>query len=150
MRFTLEEFVTESNRIEGINNIRSGEIRAHEDFLTQPWHITSVIALVGVLQPGATLRSKPGMNVQVGNHFPLEGGPRMTLRLTTLLEAAENSDYSPWKIHNMYETLHPFMDGNGRSGRAIWLKQMGGIEKAPLGFLHHFYYQTLQEVRGVR
>jgi Fic family protein len=42
------------------------------------------------------------------------------------------------------------MDGNGRSGRAIWLWQMlrqeGG---APLGFLHHFYYQTL-EAQDVR
>lgn len=28
--------------------------------------------------------------------------------------------------------------------RALWLWVMGGIENAPLGFLHTFYYQTLE------
>lgn len=49
-----------------------------------------------------------------------------------------------YRCHVVYETLHPFTDGNGRSGRAVWLRQMGWIVRAPLGFLHHFYYQTLQ------
>lgn len=48
---------------------------------------------------------------------------------------------SPFTTHLRYESIHPFSDGNGRSGRALWLWQMKG--RAPLGFLHQFYYQTL-------
>ena len=40
---------------------------------------------------------------------------------------------------------HPFTDGNGRSGRALWLWQMNN--HAPFGFLHTFYYQTLENSR---
>ena len=39
------------------------------------------------------------------------------------------------------------MDGNGRSGRVLWLYNMGGIERVPLGFLHTFYYQALDASR---
>ena len=48
------------------------------------------------------------------------------------------------ETHVRYELLHPFLDGNGRSGRALWLWLMG---QAPLGFLHTFYYQTLSAAR---
>ena len=53
---------------------------------------------------------------------------------------------TPFGIHLRYETLHPFMDGNGRSGRILWAWQMLHHDIAPgirLGFLHAFYYQTL-------
>ena len=53
-------------------------------------------------------------------------------------------DASPFAVHVAYENLHPFMNGNGRSGRALWLWHMGGIEKVPLGFLRTWYYQSLQ------
>jgi len=41
------------------------------------------------------------------------------------------------------------MDGNGRSGRAIWAWQMLGDEQDPFAipFLHRFYYQTLDASR---
>lgn len=46
----------------------------------------------------------------------------------------------PWEVHIAYEMLHPFTDGNGRSGRMLWAWQMRNF---PLDFLHTFYYQTL-------
>ena len=30
-------------------------------------------------------------------------------------------------------------------GISDWLWQIGGIEQVPLGFLHHWYYSSLQE-----
>jgi hypothetical protein len=66
------------------------------------------------------------------------------------------NDYyaDPYILHVEYEQLHPFTDGNGRSGRAMWLyamKKCGRLEQGlNLGFLHAFYYQTLSAQQGVR
>lgn len=45
--------------------------------------------------------------------------------------------------------LHPFMDGNGRTGRAVWAwaMQRDGQDPFALSFLHRFYYQTLEYSR---
>ena len=82
------------------------------------------------------------MNVRVGSYRPPEGGPAIRQRLQELLNRVNERKISEFDAHVCYETLHPFTDGNGRSGRAIWLWQNSGY--APLGFLHSFYYQTLE------
>lgn len=146
--FNLRDFVTESNRIEGIRGASKEEIDAHETLLdAEKLTIACLKDFVAAVQPGAVLRDKLGFNVRVGNHRPPPGGPSMPRKLEALLEDANGGLVSPWHVHVHYETLHPFMDGNGRSGRAVWLWMMGGMERAPLGFLHHFYYQTLQNTR---
>jgi len=148
--FTLEDFVRESNRIEGIPEVRGGEILAHEDFLGRdPITIENLAALVWCCAgPGAPLRDREGMNVRVGPHIPPSGGPKLLGDLRVLIRGINDRRLTAWEAHHRYETLHPFMDGNGRSGRALWLKMMGGIEMVPLGFLHTWYYQSLQEHRA--
>ena len=64
--------------------------------------------------------------------------------LGEILADAVDECSSAYVLHCRYESLHPFTDGNGRSGRALWLWMMGGIEEAPLGFLHTWYYQSLE------
>src|ERR1700743_3523062 len=147
----LERFVRESNRIEGIfRDPTSAEIKAHEDFLQ-----TSVMCLeektlcdfVAVVAPGKLLREKRGMNVRVGSHIAPPGGPEISDALIDILVEAAEGFGDPYDIHCRYKMLHPFMDGNGRSGRALWLwlmKQHNQLNAAlSLGFLHHWYYQTL-------
>ena len=145
--FSLEDFVRESNRIEGIPEVRVADIEAHELFLDS--EVVSVGDLVVFVRSvaGAELRDRPGMNVRVGPHIAPPGGAKIVGDLEVLLRGVNERRLSSWEAHHRYETLHPFSDGNGRSGRALWLWQVGGIGNAPLGFLHSWYYQSLQAKR---
>lgn len=94
--------------------------------------------LVSVYAPGHCLRDKDGLDVRVGNYVAPRGGPEIRTRLLELLyRATRERSITAWQAHVEYEMLHPFTDGNGRSGRALWLWMM---DEAPLGFLHHFYH----------
>lgn len=143
------DFVRESNRIEGIHRDPTAEeVRAHDKLIAMPFiTVDDLLAFVGVYQPDAELRTRAGLDVRVGKHFPPPGGAAIGYALEDLLARAEHSA-NPYSIHVEYETLHPFTDGNGRSGRAVWAWMMvrlyGGY---PLGFLHHFYYQSLAGAR---
>jgi hypothetical protein len=147
--FSLDDFVRESNRIEGILREPTGEeIVATVRFCAaKELTISTFVDLVKVYQPDARPRFVQGLDVRVGNHFPVRGGPAVQAAFNRIVEQVNAGLMSPYMAHVDYETLHPFTDGNGRSGRALWLRLMGGIEKAPLGFLHHFYYQALQNAR---
>ncbi len=144
----LYEFVEESNHIEGIDREPTDlEVEATWDFLQAPaLSIVRVRSLVMVYTAGhARLRDKAGMNVTVGNYTPPRGGAHIEANLKFTLDSINAVSLTAYEAHQEYESLHPFTDGNGRSGRAIWLWQMKG--RAPLGFLHHWYYQSLQEGR---
>ena len=143
-------FVAESNRIENIHRGPTvDEIDAHEAlWALDELSVDAVSEFVDEIA-GAPLREKVGMNVRVGSHLPLAGGPAIYRSLAGILDAINGVDASPYAAHVAYETLHPYMDGNGRSGRAIWAWQMlrDGRDPFGLGFLHTFYYQALQEGR---
>lgn len=145
-RFTLRDLVRESNKIEGIfRDPTDEEVAAARDFLgLSKVTIADLQHFVSIYQPGARLRDKVGLNVRVGRHLPPAGSPKIKKALQALLDKIEMKELTPWQAHVEYETLHPFTDGNGRSGRILWLWMM---PDASLGFMHHFYYQTLQESR---
>lgn len=144
--FTLRDFVRESNRIEGISYSGpklNADIEAHEyvlskEILTRP--VIESFAL-RVTRGVGKLRSRDGMDVRVGQHLPPRGGESLVRQYEAWLR---DMPRRPFEAHIAFEKLHPFMDGNGRTGRVLWLWQVGGIENAPLGFLHHWYYATLQ------
>lgn len=134
------EFIRESNRIENIiREPTTPEIEEFRRFMDlKEVTVKELVKFVSVYQPGARLRDKPGMNVRVGLYRPPEGGSGIVLALTYILQ--EINLWSSYKTHLRYESLHPFTDGNGRSGRMLWAWR---TRSAPLGFLHTFYYQAL-------
>jgi hypothetical protein len=143
----LVDFVRESNRIEGIlRDPTETEIAAHLRFMELPrLDLTAVTDFQAVIAPGKPIRSAPGMDVRVGSYVAPPGGPDIIRELTDILEQA-NSSIDPWNIHVRFEKLHPFLDGNGRTGRAIWAWQMRKMVGDPfaLPFLHRAYYQALE------
>lgn len=138
-----KEFVKESNKIEGIMRDPSKEELSEFDRFIRLKEVSveALIQFVKVYQPDARLRDTPSVpGVRVGSHIAPPSGPEIRVQLEGLLKQVNSKEISPFDAHVYYETLHPFTDGNGRSGRALWAWMM---QRFPLGFLHKFYYQTL-------
>ncbi len=142
-------FLRESLAIESIFRMPSvTEVKASMVFLDRySVSFGDLQSIQMVYAPGAELRSRPGMNVRVGNHQPPEGGEGIAEALKNLLIRV-NGGGDPWSMHVEFETLHPFMDGNGRTGRILWAWNMLSLGQDPfsLPFLHRWYYQTLERV----
>jgi hypothetical protein len=140
-------FLEESNRIEGIHRAVSvAEMDAFDRFYRLfEIDATTLGDLQSVFAPKMPLRERVGMDVQVGRYIAPPGGPSILWRLNSLLRRMHTGQ-SPWETHIAFEMLHPYCDGNGRTGRMLWAWHMRAIGRDPfaLPFLHRFYYQTLE------
>lgn len=140
-------YVRESNEIERIFRTPSRrELAAHVFLCKEPTlTIDSLCQFVRAVQPSAKLRIAAGINVSVGKHIPPAGGVAIGYALDDIVGRV-NRDDDPVSVHHDYETLHPFTDGNGRSGRAIWLRQLGPSALVNR-FLTQWYYDSLARAR---
>lgn len=146
----LDDFIIESFNIENIHpRFYSLEDQHHAAivFLTEDLTSKTLLKLLSVIQPHAKLRDKKGMDVCIGQHFPPVGGGGIFPGMMAILTWAADQARSPYENHLDFESLHPFTDGNGRTGRMLWLWQM---IRSPYNynlarlFLHEWYYSSLR------
>jgi Fic family protein len=116
--------------------------------------------------PGEFRRSQnwigsPGTNSLSGAMFVPPPPHEMSESLNNLEKFFYDKKFMPLLIkvgliHAQFETIHPFLDGNGRIGRLLitFLLCQQGILKVPLLYLSYYfkryrsqYYQCLQAVR---
>ncbi len=147
----LEAFIRESWKIEGYDEPTGLRtlMRIHRDFLDSsiPTRAALVEAALTFTGNVGVIRDREGLDVQIGYHLPLSGGPGVPTVLEVLLGSVTENQLTPYEAHAAYENLHPFMDGNGRTGRMLWAWHMERTGVDPFwperGFLHTFYYQSL-------
>lgn len=89
--------------------------------------------------------------VRVGNYFPPK--PDVVPQLTNELLEWWNKLSSKWSpvissaiIHYRFEAIHPFGDGNGRTGRALalWELYRRGFDAYHIFFVDEFYWEDRQ------
>ena len=151
MDHLLYQFVVESNMIEGIHSPEAHVDHYDRlvDFLGLKLGDIDIDALIAFNTAGE-LRKNSGMNVRIGNHIPPPGGDLVVIRLDDIIKSVHDNRH-PYSVHIQFESLHPFTDGNGRTGRALWLFQMIEMFGWNMNrtFLHEWYYQSLSFGRGL-
>ncbi len=81
------------------------------------------------LSPGERgyYRDMAQVNVRVGTYFPPDYSQVAQLMDSWL---KQYEDLGPWEAHKRFEAIHPFADGNGRTGRMLmwWHEIREGLE----------------------
>lgn len=109
--------------------------------------------------PGTSLKNSAGETV----YLPPQSGPEVEAHMAALEKFMNLSELCSWDplvkiavIHHQFESIHPFYDGNGRTGRilTILLLVTHDLLHLPVLYLSRYitrhkaeYYRLLQEIR---
>jgi hypothetical protein len=160
MKRVLREHIRQSNKIEGIYSKEADDQywEAWKNLKSIPkltaWGICSLQAAITAHQDlpvdaRGAFRSRGAYNVSVGgrlcpSHLELDS------LMDNWLSKYEYGAEDPIAAHIEYERIHPFLDGNGRSGRAIlWLHQLWAKQEPTLFYASEKtwkYYTLFQDV----
>jgi len=169
----LVDFIVRSNQIEGYD-VDPEEVREAIDgvdagypltYVTNNPHIYSHLAGIevakgGVGSVGDVVRIHGAMGADA-----LDAGAPGVLRSGVEAQSAGGTKYvpsadvpdalswwskqtwvNPFEAHTVYELIHPFADGNGRSGRIILAAMMGFNYGAVNGLIGSGYFSNLDSV----
>ena len=152
-----DESVKVDDIVETINHFRCvdmvidrAEEKVSESFIKE---------LHRILKTGTSDSSKPWFNVGEYKKLPNEVGGNATCppeevhqRMRALLSAYNSKNAKTLKdvidLHQQFESIHPFQDGNGRVGRLIMFKECLANNIVPFIIteeLKLFYYRGLRE-----
>jgi Fic family protein len=111
-------------------------------------------------QPGTALKNSNTGETIYTPPQDFEEIKRLMTNLERFINENEICDYDPLVkmaiIHYQFESIHPFYDGNGRTGRIINILYLiiQGLQNLPILYLSNYiiknksdYYRLLQEVR---
>ncbi len=144
--------VTERSRREILNSLaglRFIEKRARKRHITHE-DVLGLHAIIGaeVMDQGRTGRYRDIL-VKVGRYLP--PAPEMVSGLMSELLGWWNKEASKWSpaissavIHHRVEDIHPFADGNGRTGRtlALWELYRRGFDTHHIFSVDEFYWEN--------
>ena len=149
----LRPFAQESNALENVPVTTAQEVMAHLRFTDYARKITieDLVQFVSIVQPNARLRrTKDVPGVMIGKHVAPPSGKATMTPLNVLLRRLNSDPWTcdPFEVHAEWMNIHPFTDGNGRCGRALWLWHMASLSPAHLNhalkssFLKTTYHQS--------
>lgn len=160
------EFVVESNAIEGYEGEQYGPRSPHYSGHMAAWKHIREALVEGDLTPDVLLETHRllmegidskiagvfrSYNVRVGNYICPAWAkvPGLLGVVYSLAKKAKTAD-DCWAVHHAFESVHPFADGNGRTGRCIlnaMLVKLGLQPVVVLSALRHDYYKLIEKWR---
>lgn len=153
----MDEHIRHSNLIEGINDKNEDEISkfawawlCQQEMINQPT-LLELHRLITCRQLGTEAGKYRDVMVQVGGHIPPAPMVAQGEMYGWIKDIMENwKDLDPKWMHVRFEKIHPFIDGNGRTGRMLMWWHEKKLGRTPTLIRsnevdRHDYYQWFRE-----